>query len=224
MKKNFLRSSCLLAAIALFSSCGSVRKSTKYQFSDDVYYFRHEGSSYQKTWVYINEDSIRILSYTDPEQVITPRRNEDQFFLKRSFDIDVTTVGFKYRPAEINIPRQLTTDFNGNVYLGYRLDRFRVKHRKTPFGTKTSFGHRGITAGVLGGIGSAAITPWTTNSMTTDEYTGFVLTRGFAVMIGVNDLTVGIGVGWDYLTDRDKDIWVYQNKPWYGLVIGLNLN
>jgi hypothetical protein len=60
--------------------------------------------------------------------------------------------------------------------------------------------------------------------MTTAEYSGFVLTRGLAAMVGVNDLTFGIGVGWDYLTDRDKDIWVYQNKPWYGLTVGLNLN
>lgn len=34
----------------------------------------------------------------------------------------------------------------------------------------------------------------------------------------------GVGVGWDYLTDRDKGIWIYQNKPWYGLTVGLNLN
>lgn len=43
-------------------------------------------------------------------------------------------------------------------------------------------------------------------------------------MIGVNNLTVGVGVGWDYLTDRDKAIWIYQNKPWIGVTIGLNIN
>ena len=43
-------------------------------------------------------------------------------------------------------------------------------------------------------------------------------------MIGLKTLTVGFGVGWDYLTDRDKNIWIYQNKPWIGLTLGLNLN
>jgi hypothetical protein len=57
-----------------------------------------------------------------------------------------------------------------------------------------------------------------------EEYNGMVLTRGLAFMVGINTLTVGLGVGWDYLTDRDKDIWIYQNKPWYGLTLGLNLN
>lgn len=43
-------------------------------------------------------------------------------------------------------------------------------------------------------------------------------------MLGVKALTVGIGVGWDNLVDRDTDIWVYQFKPWYGLTLSLNLN
>jgi hypothetical protein len=68
------------------------------------------------------------------------------------------------------------------------------------------------------------MTPWTTNNQMMDEYNGMVLARGLTGMVGINALTVGIGVGWDYLTDRDNDIWIYQNKPWYGLTIGLNLN
>lgn len=43
-------------------------------------------------------------------------------------------------------------------------------------------------------------------------------------MMGYKSLTVGLGVGWDNLLDRDKDIWVYQSKPWYGLTLSLNLN
>jgi hypothetical protein len=78
--------------------------------------------------------------------------------------------------------------------------------------------------GVFGGLGSTSITPWTTNNAITEEYNGLVLSRGFALMLGVNDLTVGLGVGWDYLTDRDKNVWIYQNRSWYGLSIGLNLN
>ena len=84
--------------------------------------------------------------------------------------------------------------------------------------------HSAITVGGFGGLGSAFISPWTTNYRTTDEYDGLVLSRGLAFMVGINSLTVGLGVGWDYLTDRDKDIWIYQNKPWYGITLGLNIN
>jgi hypothetical protein len=224
LKKAFFRNPPLVLGTLIVASCGALRNSPKYQLSDDVYEYRQKGNKYQKAWAYVNGDSVRILSYKNPAQVIVPEARTDQFFLKRSFDVDVMTVGFKYRPSIADLPRQLNTDFNGNVYLGYRLDRFRMSHKDTPFGRKTDFGHRGITAGVFGGIGSTAITPWTTNNLTTDEYNGFILSRGLAVMLGVKDLTVGLGVGWDYVTDRDKDIWIYQNKPWYGLTVGLNLN
>jgi hypothetical protein len=43
------------------------------------------------------------------------------------------------------------------------------------------------------------VTPWTTNNKITDEYNGFVLSRGVAVMVGINTLTVGVGAGWEYL-------------------------
>ena len=84
--------------------------------------------------------------------------------------------------------------------------------------------HWGLSGGVFGGFGSTPITPWTTANRTMDEYNGFVLSRGVAVMGSINRLTVGLGVGTDYLTDRDKDIWIHQNKAWYGLTIGINLN
>ena len=169
-------------------------------------------------------DSIRVISARSPDNILNIGWSTNQFFLKRSFDVDVMTVAFKYRPSAVNLPMQLNTDFNGSVYLGYRMDRFKVKHKQTPFGPTPSHTHRGVTGGVFAGIASTAITPWTTNNRTPDEYSGFVLTRGVSLMIGVNAYTVGLGVGWDYLTDRDKNIWIYQNRPWFGLAVGLNLN
>ncbi len=208
----------------LISGCGTSRDAHKYQLTDDVYLYRQKGERYQKAWVYIKNDTISILSYQHPDLVLQPKTNVDQLFLKRTFDVDVMTVAFKYRPATTNLPRQLTTDFNGNVFVGYRLDRFKVSFTRTPLGTSTKYRHRGITAGVFGGIGATSVTSSTTNNHTNDEYTGFVLSRGAALMIGLNNLTVGFGVGWDYITDRDKAVWIYQNKAWYGLTVGLNLN
>ena len=215
---------CSLLAGIFLLSCSTLKESPKYELGDDHYRFRQKPKGYQDAWVYVSDDSITILSYEDPDVAIPVRRNEDLLFLKRSFDIDVMTVAFKFRPASLNLPRQLTTDFNGNVYLGYRFDRFRVRYTKTPYANKPSVGHRGITAGIFGGIGATAVTPWTTNNLQGDEYSAPILSRGLAVMLGIRDLTVGLGVGWDYLTDRDKNIWIYHNKPWYGLTAGLNLN
>jgi hypothetical protein len=192
--------------------------------SDGKYSFRQPGEDFKKVWVYVNEDSVSLFADEQGAQPIMPRLNKDEYFIKKSFDVDVIAVPFKYRPASVNLPRQLTTDFNGNIFLGYRIDRFRLIHKNTPVGVKRIYKHRGLSVGAFGGLGTAAITPWTTNYRMNDEYTGFVLSRGLAVMVASNNLTFGIGVGWDSLTDRDKNIWIYQHKAWYGVTIGLNLN
>lgn len=147
-----------------------------------------------------------------------------QTFVKPSFDIDVLVVVFKYRPGLASIPSQLTTDFNGNLFLGYRRDWYTVVDSRTPFGRTRKIRQKALSIGGFAGIGTTFVSPWTTNQQTTDEYNGFIFTKGLSAMLGVKALTVGIGVGWDNLVDRDTDIWVYQFKPWYGLTLSLNLN
>jgi hypothetical protein len=214
----------LIGLTALITACTSVRDSPKYQLGDGKYRFRQPGEKYKTVNVYVKDDSAHIYLINESFTPLLPKSGQSQYFLKRSFDLDVVTVLFKYRPSAASFPRQLTTDFNGQVFVGYRMDRFGFDFKKTPMGSKKIHYHRAISVGGFGGFGTSSITPWTTNYQTTDEYNGFILSRGLALMIGVNQLTVGLGVGWDYLTDRDKQIWIYQNKPWYGLTLGLNLN
>jgi hypothetical protein len=192
--------------------------------ADGLYEFRQKGTDYKKVYIYVEEDTLKILTHKMPFTPVIPLPGDDQFFLKRSFDVDVMTVPFKYRPGTAGLPRQLNTDFNGNAYIGYRFDRFRVRMKHTPVGIRKHYDHKGVTLGVFGGLGSAAVNPSTTANQTTDDYNALILSRGVAAMIGVNNLTVGVGVGWDYVTDRDKDIWIYQNTSWFGLTVGLNLN
>lgn len=210
--------------LGLLTGCGALRDSPKYQLSDGVYAFRQQESRYIKTFVFVEADTVRILDNKSPFMPVIPLPTQAQFFLKYSFDIDAMTVAFKYRPATSDLPRQLNTDFNGNVFIGYRLDRFKIDIKDTPLGLRKHYYHRGITLGFFGGLGSTAVTPSTTSNLTLQEYNALILTRGIAIMIGVNNLTVGVGAGWDFLTDRDKNLWIYQNKPWYGLTVGLNLN
>ena len=210
----------------VFLSCATLKKLPDANLDSDYYYLhRPEGGKSKKVFVDVADDSIRIFS-DDPkhQDTISIVPNNGQLLFSRSFDIDVMTVPFKYRPPSQNLPRQLVVDFNGSLFFGYRVDQYKLVFTRTPAGMLKKVRHRALTLGAFGGLGTTPISPWTTNNGTTDEYSGFILNRGISVMGGVNNLTVGIGVGWDYLTDRDKEIWVYQNKPWYGLTLSLNLN
>lgn len=212
---------CYAGAIVLvFSSCAP---SAKFGMSDGRYSFKQGSEPFKKVDVYMDDnDSIRVFEKSEP---IALRTDQPQFYKLRTFDLDALAVPFKFRPGSSLLPRQLDTDFNGNVYLGYRIDRFRITYRNTPIGQRQKLNQIGFSGGVFGGLGSAFISPWTTKDPLFDkEYSGFILTRGFALLVGMHNLTFGLGVGWDYLTDRDRDIWIYQNKPWFGLSLGLNVN
>jgi hypothetical protein len=208
---------CLFVLITLAGCAGL----NKYQLKNDYYEFHQPGQPSTKVFVRVNEDSVEVTTLDESIEVI---RGQDEYFIKKSFDIDAMTVLFKYRPSSMGFPRQINSSFNGNVYVGYRIDRFWLDYKNTPAGMVKELKHSALTVGGFGGIGTAFISPWSTNYRTTDEYDGVVLTKGVAFMVGINSLTVGFGVGWDNLTDRDKDIWIYQNKPWYGLTLGLNIN
>jgi hypothetical protein len=224
LNTSMTRSAFILVVVSFaLACCGTLKDSPRYQLGDGSYLYKQKTQKYTKVYVVSLGDSTII--YDESIKIkLHPQSGQTQYFLARSFDIDIMTVGFKYRPATKNLPRQLNTDFNGNVFIGYRFDRFKLSYKSTPVGYRQKTSHRGITVGGFTGVGSTAMTPWTTSNQMADEYNGVVLTRGLAIMVGINTLTVGAGVGWDYLTDRDKHIWIYQNKPWYGLTLGLNLN
>lgn len=219
-----------LAAAAVFASCSSVSKLTDSELTSGSYEMVTTGEGGEKTRqrIYL-EASSDSISWVPVDKHNAPLSSPagirpGQVFLKQSFDVDVLVVVFKYRPGLASVPSQLTTDFNGNLFVGYRHDWFSIKDKKTPMGMTRKVSQKSISVGGFAGIGTTFVSPWTTNQQTTDEYNGFILTKGISAMVGVKNLTVGLGVGWDNLVDRDKDIWVYQFKPWYGLTLSLNLN
>ncbi len=209
-------------------SCATLKETARYEFVDDEYWYRQRGNEYVKVYVDadIQNDIIDIypIDPTLKDDIPEVVENKDQYFIMRDLHLNIITIPFKLRPSEEGFPAQLNSNFNGEIFLGYRLDKFRRHFKNTPAGIKDEMLHWGISGGIFGGIGSSAITPWTTNYRTMDEYNGLVLSRGIGVLGAVNRLNVGFAIGWDYLTDRDKSIWIHQNKIWYGLALGLNLN
>jgi len=202
------------------ASCASL-KTPRHRLSDGHYRLKESGSKAKKVFIQAADDTLVV--YRDNKLHEAPLL-ENSKFIKHSFDLDLLSIAFKYRPSSMGFPRQLTADFNGSVYLGFRTDQFTKYSEQTPAGVRKSIKHRAITIGAFGGIGSTAVTPWTTNYRTTDEYSALVINKGLTAMAGLNSLTVGLAIGWDTITDRDKNIWIYQNKPWYGVSLGLSIN
>jgi hypothetical protein len=211
-------------------------ESSKYLLSGGTYRSR---AFKQAKKVYINIPSDDIIAYpvlknkngpiVDTSDSITYSPSSSTakrgFFTNPSFDIDVVTLPLKYRPAIRNFPNQLSTDFNGAIYLGWRNDIHKIKYKRSLLKSyNREITHYGFTTGVFLGVGATVINPWVTNNAVNYEYDGMVLTTGVAAMFATNSVTLGLGLGIDNLMDGNSRSWVYQNKLWVGLLLGLNIN
>lgn len=220
--------------LPLVAGCGSLKSSSKYQLNDGFYKARLAHRKNVPVYVHVHNDSIQVYrapgrqpdtTRSDGYAPVGTGTSENLRLVQASFDLDVLTIPFKERPAASGLPRQLNTNFNGALYVGYRSDSYRISYRKTPLNRHhRQLRHYGYSAGLFGGLGATAMNPSVTDSQISSEYDGVVFSRGVAAIIAVDNVTFGLGFGFDYLLDENRKFWIYQNKPWIGLTLGLNLN
>ena len=146
-------------------------------------------------------------------------------FKKQSLDVDITSIILKYRSSVFGLPAQLTTDLNMALYVGRRHDNYHIRSKRDPLGRSYhKISNRGFDFGVFAGPGVTLISPFTTQNKRTDEYNGMIIQTGIAGFIESNVASFGLAIGYDYLLNSDQKIWIYNNKPWVGFIVGIALN
>ncbi|MFN4076346.1 MAG: hypothetical protein ACK4HC_10695 [Cloacibacterium sp.] len=229
----------LSATILSFNSCSVLQKSAKQELSDG-FYKKKTATESTKVYVDMADETIRIhptqkglkqividtlqsCELYQPE--IKTKENITFKVLKNSFDVDFLSIPLKYRFSEKGVPPQLNTNLNGAIYLGYRTDIYQINYRQNPVKMAVRHtNHFGYSVGLFTGLGNTFMSPTNTNNILQQEYDGIVWSKGIAGIVGINNFTVGLTLGVDNLLDKNKSIWIYENKPWVGLAFGLNLN
>lgn len=236
--RKFLLKLLGLFICCLMIGCNVIKNTASDDFKDGTYNAKMFQS--RKVYVQNNDDSLIVykLNKINGEYVadtafpfkksFANRINEalpNQSFNALTFDFDALTIPFKYRSAQKNLPQQFTTSLNGAVYLGFRNDVYKLKYKKQFFNYyEKTVSHYAISFGGFTGLGSTAMNQWVTNYNINSEYEGVVWSKGAAVIMAVGKFTSGVSIGWDNLLDKNKKFWIYEGKPWIGLVFGLNLN
>lgn len=233
----------VLLAMLLFTNCTSLQESSKYEFSEGIYKAKISREASARVYVDMEDEILRLYPAQDykrgqavqldttskivlaiPDELDSAPAHS-YTFSKPSFDLDVLTIPFKYRPGTAGIPSQLNTTFQGAIFVGARRDIFRINYRATPVGNHRRFiNHFGYSIGLFSGIGATTVNEAVTGGQVGFEYEGVVLLNGVAGIIGINNFTFGLALGFDHLLDIYRHDWVYQRKPWLGLAFGLNLN
>lgn len=148
----------LLPLLAM--SCTTVSKLSDSQLTSGRYFRVDHGPDgkrvKERVYVEVEGDSIETIPIDDKGEATGTIAEvaDGQVFLKPSFDIDVMVIVFKYRPELPSLPSQLTTDFNGNLFLGYRKDWFTLRDDHTPLGRRRKVRQKSIAVGGFGGLGT----------------------------------------------------------------------
>lgn len=224
-----------IAGFAFFSSCSTLEEASTHGLTSG-YYTKESGGNTQKVYVDITEQNINIYhrkgKYIDKNDLLTISTGiSDSFQIipfklrKQSLDLDITTILLKYRPSVLNLPQQLTSDLNIAIYAGWRFDKYKIKSDTDPLNNRyTKISSLAYDFGFFAGPGTTSINGFTTNNRAVNEYSGMIMQTGIAGFLESNVASFGFSVGFDYLLNRDRRIWIYQNKPWLGVIIGVALN
>ncbi len=181
------------------------------------------------------KQKLYVIDSGDSLQVILPATYERRNFAKADYqnwvlyrtevDVDVFTLPFKIRPSIVGFPSQLNSNFNAAIYLGRRIDFHRYSWQPvTPSFNVRNLNSRGFGYGIFAGLGSATLNEFVTQPAIPIQYEGVILDAGVAAIYDARIFNVGIALGIDYLTDTNRNAWIYQRRPWFGVLFGLNLN
>jgi hypothetical protein len=236
MKFNFPIILISMSVIGLLASCNALEKASIHGLNSGYYTLKSDQKDLQHVYLDVTDENIDVYQLTErrpaKQQFLTiPLVPTDSVlfkpmvFKKQSLDIDITAILLKYRPSVYGLPGQLTTDFNIALYAGWRHDYYRVISKKDPLGKSTqNFSKRGFDFGFFTGPGATAISPFTTQNKSNNEYSGMIIQYGIAGFIESNMASFGLAIGYDHLLNPDRKIWIYRNKPWLGFIVGIALN
>jgi hypothetical protein len=231
----------IIAGAMSAGGCSMIHTGSKHSFDDGTYRTRRLDGN--KVYVlHVDDDTIAVfpvLEFKDSTAILTTqgsvyasrqrkfRDNKyNRSFYKPSINVDAMTIPLKYRPTTDGFPNQVNTNFAGAVYVGYRLDEFRLIYKRDPLNVyRQSVKHSGYSLGLFAGIGSTPINGSTLNNQNlTIQYDGALLLTGIAGNMAVGNLTFGISLGPDFLLDNYRKEWIYEGKPAIGFTLGLNIN
>jgi hypothetical protein len=223
--------------IGVFASCNTLEKASLHGLNSGYYKLKSDTVKAQGVYLDVTDEKIDIYHHIkrqpDKKRFLTIRLNKitdslifnRMVFKKQSLDVDITSILLKYRPAVYGLPAQLTTDLNMALYVGWRHDYFHLMSKMDPLGRSYhKISNRGYDFGFFSGPGATLISPFTTQNKRTDEYNGMIIQTGIAAFIESNVASFGLAIGYDYLMNPDRKIWIYTNKPWVGFVVGIALN
>lgn len=157
----------------------------------------------------------------------TPTLGEEDAFRvwDSHFDVDAITIPFKYRFQQgMTLPGGFVSNANVGLYAGWRMDVLTHRIMYTYNTCLSEFTSVAYGFGAFSTVNPVTVNPWNTDYRLDVEYDGLGINYGIAAIAAYQQMTVGLLLGFEILLDENARYWVFHNKPWLGVSLGLNLN
>jgi hypothetical protein len=227
------------ALILLCVSCVSAGKITRHDFDSGFYKLKNQGAKSARVYANVTEDSIILYSVVTAGKKESPdtssgiamklrKTKTDKYLYKSCFsnnsiDIDLTSILFKYRQPKDDVPAEFSADLNFAVFLGFHKDFYKMTSSANKLHGEISIIRQiGYDLGIFAGIGTSPVNPTNTNNIINQQYDAMIFQKGFAGFISYGKMSLGLALGFDNLMDKNKPSWVFDQKPYLGLVIGIS--
>jgi hypothetical protein len=220
-------------------SCASLGKLSRHDFCSGFYKLKVQGAGPSRVYAEVIEDSIIVYpvnsdgkkgfpDFSSSRGMRVSRVKSDNYFYKSCFtnnsaDVDLTSIIFKSRHSRDDVPNQFSADLDIALYAGVRKDFYTMVSPAHSLSEEKSYVRQiGFDLGVFAGIGSTPVNPTVTNNKISQEYDAMIFQKGIAGFISINKMSVGLALGFDNLLDKSKSSWIYNQKPYLGLIISVS--
>lgn len=134
------------------------------------------------------------------------------------------TIPFKIRGKEGDIPSTVATNFNAGIAYGHQwnLSRAYPIYGEDEKMVGYELEQLSFSLAPFAGLTTVALTAKNTEPDITTDQTVIGLSIGAAGVFSFNRLNLGLALGIDHGFGKAND-WIYQDKLWTGIVIGLDL-
>lgn len=126
----------------------------------------------------------------------------------------VTLIPFKFRPnVNVNGVKK-GFDFSKDVQIGLSGGIKQRISKYNPFYLNVLFNI---------GISSVTMDDYNTNNTLTSSVDIVALTKSFGLVLDFKKIQFGAFLGWDKVSDKNKNNWIYQGKTWWSIGFGYSI-
>lgn len=137
--------------------------------------------------------------------------------------VQAVAIAVKFRGPVGNALQQVETGSTFALAGGFKNSWSKYKGAKNSLGFTTRTWS--IASGLLLGGGVVDIGTKTTQGQVLDTQASknFIIPVGLHLVVGFNNINLGVAVGQDIITGPNKTLWNYYKKPWVGILVGLDI-